>query len=85
MNECPREYECDGCIFRGTLECPIEECSNEEDTGMCFDDIPFAEAEVTCQNCAWGEDQAPDSDWMICGKTGEAVTKKTSCWEGEKK
>lgn len=25
MNDCPREFDCDSCCFRGTLDCPLED------------------------------------------------------------
>ena len=29
MNECPREFDCDSCILRGTLDCPFEKEEEE--------------------------------------------------------
>ena len=33
MKDCPRGYDCDGCIFKGTLDCPFEDddCLFEDD------------------------------------------------------
>jgi hypothetical protein len=27
---CPREYDCDNCILRNTLDCPLEGAESEE-------------------------------------------------------
>lgn len=31
MNDCPRDFECFGCIFRNTLDCPFENDDMKED------------------------------------------------------
>lgn len=31
MNDCPREFDCDSCILRGSLDCPAEYNSENED------------------------------------------------------
>ena len=36
MGECPKNYNCDGCIFKGTLECPLE---NEERCGEARNEL----------------------------------------------
>lgn len=36
MKDCPIEFDCDSCNFRGTLECPCEYDSENEDN-LCHD------------------------------------------------
>ena len=36
MGECPKNYNCDGCILKGTLECPLE---NEERCGEARNEV----------------------------------------------
>lgn len=66
--------------FYYTTSCPCRaiEIGEIESCHEC----PYTE--VTCQDCAFCEDKTEESIWMICGKTGEAVTKETSCWEGKR-
>jgi hypothetical protein len=36
MKDCPIEFECDSCNLRGTLECPCEYNTENEDN-LCHD------------------------------------------------
>ena len=35
MNDCPREFDCDSCLLRGTLDCPAEYDSENEEN-LCY-------------------------------------------------
>lgn len=44
MNDCPRNYECDGCVFKGTMDCALEDeehsCCDCEHTYLDIDCEP---------------------------------------------
>lgn len=49
MNDCPREFDCDSCILRGSLDCPAEYNSENEDN-LCYDCV-YEEQDSNIKPC----------------------------------
>lgn len=53
MNDCPHNYECDGCVFKGTIDCALEDeehyCCDCEHTYLETDCEPDCSLKLTSE------------------------------------